>query len=789
MTQTNSLPAALRASGLFCCWRYEERGGKRTKVPYNPRTGGKAQSTNPTTFTALSTAEAVQGQYDGLGVGVFDRLGAIDIDHCISDQGELSPAAAEIMGIMDAYTESSPSGSGLRILFTVPKGFVYEKDKFYINNQKSGIEVYIAGSTNKFVTVTGDTFTPGKDLEERGEQLKAVLEKFMQRPVKGPKPTQLPSAAPAAVDLDDLTLINRAKNSKQGAAFAALMAGDITGYKSQSEADIALCNMLAFWTNKNAEQMDRIFRTSGLMREKWDRAQSGSTYGALTIQNAVATAQQGYDPQAHFKAKAEKITTSTAAGDLKLADLHPEANDRYGWNDVGNGNLFADWYKDKARYAPERKKWFIYDGKVWKPDTGGLRVMELCKKLADNLVIYALSLPEGSKKDEYRKFVERWQTRRGRETILKDAASVYPVELAEFDSDPFLYNCKNGTLDLRTREFRPHSPSDMLSMISNVRYDPAARCERWEQAVNEAMEGDMEKALFLQKAMGYGLTGDTSEECFFMFYGATTRNGKGTLMETYMRLQGDYGRSARPETIAQKPTVNSSGPSEDIARLAGARVVNISEPGKQMVLSASMVKALTGNDKITARFLNENSFEYYPNFKIFINTNYLPRVTDQTVFSSGRVKVIPFERHFTEAEQDKGLKRKLSQADSLSGILNWCLEGLKLLQETGFDEPAAVRAATAKYQQDSDKISRFVSDMMEPDIMGEIRTEDAYREYQAWCSRNGQYPEAMPTFKQAMEAHAEIKRKRPKGAGKNANPCAFIIGLKWRGVPGCAGSL
>ena len=196
MTLTNNLPAALRASGLFCCWRYEERDGKRTKVPYNPRTGGRAQSTNPTTFVPMNTAEAVQGQYDGLGVGVFDRLGAIDIDHCISEQGELSPTAVEIMDAMDAYTESSPSGYGLRILFTVPKGFVYDKDKFYINNQKAGIEVYIAGSTNKFVTVTGDTFTPGRDLEERGEQLKAVLEKFMRRPAKGPKPTQLPSAAP-----------------------------------------------------------------------------------------------------------------------------------------------------------------------------------------------------------------------------------------------------------------------------------------------------------------------------------------------------------------------------------------------------------------------------------------------------------------------------------------------------------------------------------------------------------------------------------------------------------------
>lgn len=298
MTLTNNLPAALRKSGRFCCWRYEERDGKRTKVPYNPRTGGKAQSTNPDTFAPLDTAEAVQSQYDGMGVGIFDRLGAIDIDHCISEAGELSPMAADIMETMGAYAESSPSGYGMRILFTVPEGFAYDKARYYINNQKAGLEVYIAGSTNKFVTVTGDTFTPGKDLEERGEQLQAVLEKFMQRPVKN-RPTQIDTGNPAAVDLDDLELINRAKRSKQGAAFAALMAGDITGYKSQSEADIALCNMLAFWTNRDAARMDRIFRTSGLMREKWDRRQSGSTYGAITVQSAIDTAQQGYEPTSY----------------------------------------------------------------------------------------------------------------------------------------------------------------------------------------------------------------------------------------------------------------------------------------------------------------------------------------------------------------------------------------------------------------------------------------------------------------------------------------------------------
>ncbi|MEY8233809.1 phage/plasmid primase, P4 family [Oscillospiraceae bacterium 50-16] len=797
MSNAGNLPTQLREQGLFCCWRYEERDGKKTKVPYNPRTGGKAQSTNPATFTPLSVAlRALERDgYDGIGVGVFGSLGAIDIDHCVSEAGELSPMAYDIIDTMQGYTEFSPSGKGLRILFTVPEGFQYNKARYYINNQKAGLEVYIAGATQKYVTVTGNALTPGLDLGERGEQLAAVLEKYMVRP-KAKTPT--PGAAPldwgaeiggsGAVDLDDLTLIQRAKRSKNGAQFAALWAGDTTGYKSASEADIALCNALAFWTNKDPARMDRLFRQSGLFRpEKWDRPTAGSTYGAITIQNAISTMTgPGYDPQAHFRRKAETITAPTIDGRLKLSDLHPEKNDRYGWNDIGNGNLFADWYKDLARYVPERKKWFVYNGKVWEPDPGNLRTMELCKRLADALVLYALGLPDGALRDDYRDFVERWQKRYNRETVLKDAASVYPVKLTDFDRDPFLFNCLNGTLDLRTREFRPHSPADMLTLISKASYNPNVKSPLWEKTVADAMQGNAEKIAYLQKALGYGLTGDTSEECFFMLYGPTTRNGKGTIMETYMALQGGYGKAARPETIAQKDKANSSAPTEDIARLAGARVVNISEPGKQMILSAALVKTLTGRDTIIARFLNENSFEFTPQFKLFINTNHRPKVTDPTIFDSGRVKVIPFERHFTEAEQDKGLKKKLRKAANLSGLLNWCLDGLWMLRETGLEPPPAVQAATADYQRDSDKIARFVSEMMEPDPMGEIRTEEAYQVYQNWCVRNGQHFEAMPAWKQRMEAHTIIKRKRPNGAGREATPQRFFVGVKWRCVPGCA---
>lgn len=308
MIQAGNLPAQLREKGLFCCWRYEERDGKKTKVPYNPRTGGRAQSTNPDTFAPLPVALAALevGRYDGVGVGVFGSLGAIDIDRCLSAAGEPSPLAADVVETMQGYTEVSPSGKGLRILFTVPEGFPYDKVRYYINNQKSGLEIYIAGATQKYVTVTGNAWTPGLDLEGRGEQLRAVLEKYMVRP-QAQRPT--PPPAPAALDweakigssaaaLDDLALIEKAKQSRSGAQFTALWAGDISGYKSPSEADIALCNTLAFWTNKDPGRMDRLFRMSGLFRpDKWDRPTAGSTYGAITIRNAIDTTRSGYDPE------------------------------------------------------------------------------------------------------------------------------------------------------------------------------------------------------------------------------------------------------------------------------------------------------------------------------------------------------------------------------------------------------------------------------------------------------------------------------------------------------------
>ena len=174
------LPQKLKDTDLFCAYRNEQRGGKKTKVPYNMRTLCRAQSNNKESFCDFATALRHVSKYDGLGVGVFDGLCAIDIDHCVKPDKTLTALAADVAEIMDSYTEYSPSGTGLRILFTA-EGFEYDKTRYYINNQKLGLEIYVSGATHKFLTVTGSALRE-RGLEDRSQQLLTVLEKYMERP-------------------------------------------------------------------------------------------------------------------------------------------------------------------------------------------------------------------------------------------------------------------------------------------------------------------------------------------------------------------------------------------------------------------------------------------------------------------------------------------------------------------------------------------------------------------------------------------------------------------------------
>lgn len=758
--QSEKIPQYLRENGRFCNWRYEERDGSKTKVPYTPGTNRRASVSNPSTFTAFNTAASATG-YDGIGIRVCGKIVGIDLDHCI-EEGDVLPWAQDVVDRFRAtYIEVSPSGTGIRILCLLPDGFSYDAKTYYI--KKGNIEVYIPGHTNRFLTVTGNALT-NADVAETAGALTWLLETHMRRPTPS-----LPSvAAPGKSYLQDDAVISKASAARNGDKFRRLWNGDASEYKSQSEADAALLATLAFWCSGDKEQMDRLFRQSGLMREKWDAIRGADTYGNISIEKAVSHMTDFYKP----------IIPRSAAEDFgmeRLKELDPTDTSKYPWNDIGAGHVFADFYQSRLRYVPERKMWFYYEGGIWQPDVGSLKAMKYCMELADLMYTFALEIRDAERRKSYIKYANRWQSHSERVNILKDAQVYHPISYGSFDADIYIFNCKNGTLHIDTGAFTEHRSEDLLTKISPVVYDPTAFSQRFSDYIDEIMSGDADRAKFLQKILGYGLTGDTRHECMTILYGVTTRNGKGTLCESVLKVLGDYGCASRPETIAMKSYTNGSQPSEDVARLAGVRFVNIPEPGKGMVLDAAKVKAMTGNDTLNARFLHENSFDFQPQFKIYVNTNFLPVINDMTLFSSDRIIIIPFDRHFDEQSRDTTLKRRFAEENVQSAILNWLLEGYRLLQSEGLFLPQSVKDATGRYQHDSDKMALFFEDNLVEDRDAEVMTSAVYARYKVWCQENGSFPEGMKNFKQGLQAFAQVVRKRPKRGGEKTT---MLIGYR-----------
>ena len=788
-----NIPDALKQSASFCVWKLEKRSGRPTKVPYNPCTGNMAKTNDPSTFADFKTAMKAYaiGGWDGIGYRVSEGIGAIDIDHCIREDGSLNDVAASILGIFStAYFEKSPSGTGLRGFFKLSPDFAYDKTVYYINNRKHGLEVYLPGTTNRFVTVTGDMFRAGT-VERDDDALRNLLDTFMKRSTRVSAKT-----IEASSYLDDDGVIAHALASESGDKFKALYEGNWEeGYDSQSDADMAFVSMLCFWCGNVEEQIDRIFRSSGLMRDKWDRKTGDATYGQITIRNAVATNSAVYTPiqdssaeddfdaldddqteeHASFRPDMSRIT-------LTLDEMQPHTNPRYQRDEIGIGNAFADYFKPIARFNGDRNVWYVYDGKVWQPDENALAVAELAKHLADLLYTFALQIRDEDTRNRYIKRVQKLQMRKNRKTMVEDAKSVHPIRMSAFDANVYLLNLENGTLDLRTLEFHEHDPKDFITKISHINYDPNAVCPRWIQFVDEVMVGRKNVARYLQKAIGYALSGDTSLECLFIMFGPTTRNGKTTTIETILRVMGEYGRSAKPDMLATNYfRGQSNGSSDDVARLAGARFVGISEMEQKLTINASLTKQLTGNGSITARFLYEGYFEFHMQAKIFIDTNHLPNVTDRTLFESGRLKIIPFTRHFEDHEQDKTLKTTLMQPENLSGILNWCIEGYRLYKAEGLDEPDEVKAATEEYRVESDRIAQFMQQCLRKEKGSEIKASAVYSHYKTWCSDNGCKYESSQNFYKRLSLEYLIVKRRPwkQTTTGNMNPLALVNDVAW----------
>ena len=562
----------------------------------------------------------------------------------------------------------------------------------------------------------------------------------------------------------------RATPSQQ--LFDALLQGAPEYCRDPKGAIMLLLSIIA-GTTQDVSQINRIFVRSALKPTWWgEQAEKNGQKGSSDWAGY-------YIRKALYACKAVVWTTT---GWKPIAMFCPDENPRYSDDDIGISTLFCDIFRHTLLKCKENDSWYVYDGVKWALNNE--LAMEYCKAFVVVLTHYAKAVERAdmetfppadtsetgkkraSKGHPYVAYIKRAASRRARETILSDAKSVSDMSIskADFDKDEYLFNCKNGTVDLRTYTLRPHSPADHITKVANVTFAPGARSQLWEQHIATVMDGDVEKAEFLQKAIGYALTGSNKYACMMILYGPSSRNGKSATVDTINKMMGDYGGVANPETFAQRAYANGSGHNDGLAQLAGTRFVSVPEVEGNMTLSSSLVKRCTGDGLITTRAIYEKQFSFVPQFKLFMHTNHLPRIYDLSMFDSGRVKVIPFTHFFEEHNRNPNMVAELTTEENLSGIFNWALGGLQKLESIGFDAPQSVLDAIGVYRQDSDRVGNFINEMMAQST-GNVSTTVVFAAYKTWCENSGLRAGREQDFKKEMERHG-ISVGRPRINGK-----------------------
>ena len=700
MNHFGNIPDELKQLPQWVC--------RKGKIPFNPVTGVPAKAGQQTTWARFEdTVNAFHdGGYDGIGFE-FNNNGivGIDLDHVISEDGSLSGKAVEIVTILDSYTEYSPSGKGLHI---------FVKGDITVDGRKKGfIEMYKA---KRYFTVTGNVYGELKPINERYEQVMQIFDKYFNDSVSVNSNQEADMNNSCSNTGKDYLSIGLEKD----AVFKALWNGEYQSEKctSESEKDLALMGKLLYWCSGNVGTAIEAFKDSPYARRKDDK-HIAKLERSDYLQRTAMKAMQGL--------------TSTAI----LDDEQYIRNQEFSLDDMGNAKRLVSMYGNKIRFSYIKNSWYCWNGKVWQEDETG-EINRLADKTVEAMYTEAINLSDQDKRDKLLKHASKTRSIAGRKAMIEGAKHLegIPVTTADFDRDVWLLNLQNGVLDLKSGTLHPHNPDFMITQICNASFNPSATCPRWLDYLDIVTNGNAELIRYMQKAVGYSLTGNTGEECLFILYG-TGRNGKGTFAETLLHLLGSYARTAQVDSLMIK-SVSANSANPDIARLKGARVVNAAEPQKNARLNESLIKQLTGGDTVTARFLYGKEFEYRPEFKLWINTNYKPQISGNDDGIWSRVKLIPFTVYIPPEKRDPHLKDYLRERE-IDGILNWALEGLKLWQKEGLEMPETMKVATIDYRSEMDIMQKFLNDCTKPKSKCSVGASVLYKAYSNWCTENGEY--------------------------------------------------
>ncbi len=770
--------AELQARPHWVCWRKEQRQGKLTKVPYDAITGRRAKANNPQTWTGY--AQAVQalhtGTYHGIGYMFQRDYTGIDLDQCVSEDGRIESWARAYLDRLPSYAEYSPSKTGIHILVRgiIPSGT--RRPMLGALHPQAAIEMYCE---RRYFTVTGHHVEGTPTVIEACHELLTIYAEITA-PIQK-KSVYDDERDDTAWELSDDALLDKALQARNGATFGALWEGDTSGYGSQSEAEVALCNLLAFWTGKDAYRMDRIFRRSALYRpEKWDRAaRSGETYGEGTIARAIASCSETYHPQRQGTILQFRRGLTD---DQELRVQLPETDldfvlDCLRDEEEGDARLYAYLFRGKCIYDHTEGTWYEWRGTFWERDECKHSLLLASGPLASAYLDASAHLseeaaqeekkldPELLKRKEPDAQQEHYQSLKamtgeliGRakalkrlkraQAVLTYAQAYLKITSRQWDTHPWLLGTREGVLDLRTGTLCDGQPEEYIRTVIPTIWsgldEPAPRFEQYLREIFADREDSERVALiaFLQRALGYGITGIVTEHIFLMLLGEEGRNGKDTLMTLLTRVLGNVVGAVSNDVIIASGKYTTPGSAKPhLCALQGKRMAWASETSKGARFDVGQVKFLTGGGSIPARQLYGHDYTFDPSHLLILLTNHKPHADAQDSAFWDRLCPIIFTLRFVdhpampnERQKDRNLGQTLEQ--EASGILAWLVRGCLMWQREGLAIPPSVLQARQEYREEENTLGQFIKECCVIHEQARVKASRLYERYKEWAQDN-----------------------------------------------------
>lgn len=707
------IPEDMKKEPRWVCWRQAtkpDNNGRFRKLPIDPRTGkpfdkGSNWATDPIRWVSFDEAIACAQQpgVDGIGFVVGGGWAYVDRDLCIVDGKPTEEVIRLLIDELSSYSEVSPSTTGVKAI--VRATGIPNKD---LPDANGKVEIQTEGG---FTTITGNHIegTP-TEVRDCTDQLEALI-----------------AGRPSYLYV--LRLLQRFWPRSTGNRHELALA--IGGYLGRHGFDKQAVESLVRHAAEHAKDDDVGDRVQAAGDSVDALADGGKVTGGKTVEEII-----GADAWAvlHGYVARGKSLGRANNGECPLTEL-------------GDAEFFARKYSDTLRYDRLRGRWLRSD------QVSGLWLsqhQEQVLTLAGEAMRERQHRALESNGDSRKRAIDwtiKGESRSRLNNMVALAQGIEPVtdDGQHWDENPWLLGCENGLVDLRTGEFRKGRPEDRVTMRVRVAFDPQATCPRWLETIDSVFatpqapagsglldQPDQSESMvdFMQRALGYSITGDCREECCFFNWGGGS-NGKGTVMNTVGWLLGDY-TDDMPYATLERHARSGGGIPSDVAKMNGKRFITCSEVN-EFTINESRLKALTGRDPMTARFLHKDFFTFTPVGKIWIATNNKPKIvgTDEGIWR--RINLIPFINTFDGATKNTKLKDLLRE--ELPGILNWLIEGARLWLQRGLDPPETVKAATAAYRQESDGLSAFIDERCV--VTGKVQGAAIWAAYQNWCIEAG----------------------------------------------------